>query len=463
MSAQAPQKKSRRVLLLAGAALLWLVALSALVAVLRADEEGHRVAHAAEPSGASRRITARPAMEAIHDKDDADATPIVIDEITVEKREICAGEENLVTVRAHAAREEDAPELQIIIDGTPGSQVALRPTSYLGPDGTAPRVTAHLGDERRVSAEIPPFEVRDCHPERILDVRHRAVPNAPGRVELWANVVQHGPGEQFKPVRYRWELSDGTREETTTPIFEKSFRGRRQDALFTHVLVTCIAESADGQTLMGRTNIELFNQAYEILARKGTVLLEVDHPQFPELDEKGIVNWPIRVWHHHNAPVTITAIRRIRVSRDGALGAGGGREQIDQVPVESVLGTNRIPSGWIDAKVTLDTHADPDVAYVLYEMTGRTDDGYPAGGGFSVMRPTELPTREKHVQVADVQLMAKIIAAQKILGKQYVTDEDIWRLEREGKLDTATIDPADLPEHLPATEPGPKLGRSKGR
>jgi len=448
----------RRRFLLAGGVVLWFVAVVVLVAVLRADDGGGNVARAGEPAGATRSITVRPAIQQARDDD---AAPIVIDEITVEKREICAGEENLVTVRAHTEREQDAPELQVLIDGNAGSQVALRPTSYLGPDGKPPRVIAHLGDQRRISAEIPPFEVRDCHPERILDVRHRAVPNAPGRVELWANVVQHGPGEQFKPVRYRWELSDGTREETTTPILEKSFRDRRQDALISHVLVTCVAENADGQTLMGRTNVELFNNAYEILARKGTVLLEVDHPQFPELDANGIVNWPIRVWHHHTAPVTVTAIRRIRVSRGSEPGGGGGREQIDEVPVESVLGTTRIPAGWIEATVRLDTKAEPDIAYVLYEMVGHTDDGYPAGGGFSVMRPTELPTRDKHTQVADVQLMAKIMAAQKILGKQYVSDEDIWRLEREGKLDNASIDPADLPEHIPAPEPGPKLGHSK--
>jgi hypothetical protein len=48
------------------------------------------------------------------------------------------------------------------------------------------------------------------------------------------------------------------------------------------------------------------------------------------------------------------------------------------------------------------------------------------------MRPTELPTRERHDPVVDPQLQARILRAREILGQAYVTDEDLWRLEREG-------------------------------
>src|SRR5689334_17758918 len=54
--------------------------------------------------------------------------PPVIDSITVEKDEVCEGEENLVTVRAHTPDDNDA-FLHYQIGPTRGSPVALR--SYL--------------------------------------------------------------------------------------------------------------------------------------------------------------------------------------------------------------------------------------------------------------------------------------------------------------------------------------------
>ena len=68
-------------------------------------------------------------------------------------------------------------------------------------------------------------------------------------------------------------------------------------------------------------------------------------------------------------------------------------------------------------------------------LAGHTDDGLVVFGSFSVMRPMAAPTPEKHTPVSDPLLVAKIVATQKILGQKYVSQEDIWRLEREGKLD----------------------------
>ncbi|HLL85182.1 MAG TPA: hypothetical protein VK420_21105, partial [Longimicrobium sp.] len=63
--------------------------------------------------------------------------------------------------------------------------------------------------------------------------------------------------------------------------------------------------------------------------------------------------------------------------------------------------------------------------------------------------------------VEDPVLKAKILAARKILNQPYVTDEDIWRLEREGKLAHLQANPTPRPERIvdprdpQAKDPGP--------
>ena len=94
---------------------------------------------------------------------------------------------------------------------------------------------------------------------------------------------------------------------------------------------------------------------------------------------------------------------------------------------------------------------------MLYRVIGRTDDGYLASGQFSVMRPAEAPTPEKSdFRVQDPQMIAKILAAQRLLGQKSVTDEDIWRLQRLGKLEGATVDRSQLPARWVDEPAGPK-------
>lgn len=381
---------------------------------------------------------------------------VVIDSVEVEKQRVCAGEENLITVRAHAVDPADAPELRIFIDGQPGTRVALRPDAYLKPDGSPPKVTALLDDHRQVSVEIPRFDVvESCRPARTLIVQSRAVPNLEDTWELWAHVVErseHGApiASAFRPVRYHWQFDAGGSVDSESPIITRSFRDRPQTSLVSEVLITCTAHAPDGTTLVARHLLQFHNLAYETLARKGTIRLQVDHAQFPEPNERGVVVWPVRIWHHYDAPVMISELWAVRVDRSNRT----LREE--RVDIKRVLGTARVPPTGIDATVQLDTRAEPDVAYVMYRVIGRADDGVPAAGGFSVMRPTDPPTREHHVPVNDPQLVAKIVTAQRILGRSSVTDEDLWRLEREGKLDGATIDPSELPARWRDEPVGPK-------
>src|SRR6266542_4443880 len=89
--------------------------------------------------------------------------PPIIDEISVEKSVVCEGEENLVTVRAHAPDPRDDGYLRYVVAGQPGSQVPIR--SYRNTSGLPrpPQTIQVIGRSDATTTEkVPDFTVRDC-------------------------------------------------------------------------------------------------------------------------------------------------------------------------------------------------------------------------------------------------------------------------------------------------------------
>ena len=119
------------------------------------------------------------------------------------------------------------------------------------------------------------------------------------------------------------------------------------------------------------------------------------------------------------------------------MAGGGSANTPEPVDVASLLGTIAIPPGpdGITTEVVLDTVADPETFSVNYALSGRSADGLPVVGTFSVMKPPPVPTAENSRPITDPVLKAKILAARKLLAKAVVNDDDIAMLERAGKLD----------------------------
>jgi hypothetical protein len=57
-----------------------------------------------------------------------------------------------------------------------------------------------------------------------------------------------------------------------------------------------------------------------------------------------------------------------------------------------------------------------------------------ARGEIAILRPQPRPTRDNSVPIDDPALAAKIRRAMQILNQPTVSQEDLFRLEREGKL-----------------------------
>ncbi|AGC42962.1 hypothetical protein MYSTI_01630 [Myxococcus stipitatus DSM 14675] len=361
----------------------------------------------------------------------------IIDEVSVEKREVCSGEDNLVSVRAHSPDGNDA-YLHTTIGAGTGMRVPLR--VWREADGTyeLPTVTVFGKNNVSTTVRVPSYTVKDCEPERLVEVFSRRVPNTEEEFEFLARILERPrkdapPRASFTPVKFVWTFDGQPPVTTQTPIVTRSLSPdpSRPRAMYAQHLVRVEVSDASGKKAVGRSSLQLLDTTFENFDKKGIVtLLAVGTPRFPSEDAQGVVRQTFRVSHRWKGPVRLERVTALR-TRTPEPEAPPMPEDSDTVS----LGVAIIPEGpGVDIPVSLDTRSDSGVTHVTYMLEGRTAEGHPARGTFSVMRPPPRPTRENSRPVTDPLLLAKVKRARELLGQTFVTDEDLWRLEREGRF-----------------------------
>ena len=330
----------------------------------------------------------------------------VIDEITFEKPEVCSGEENLVTIKAHTTNGTD-DFLHYVIDGQMGQASAVRLWRDDGGAITGKHFVTVFGRGNvATSVPLPEYEVKDCRPHYIIGIDARLRANTSADFDLNAKIIgvqrplteadkQRGapkppPGPKpFKAVSYAWSFGDGQSVTTLGPLVEHSYEARPQNALYAYYVIGVDVRGAQGEHESGRTTLALINPAFEELKTKGRVVIMASlDSRFPQLGSDGKVTQHVRLWHAQPGPVTVEHAAMTKYF----VGASGETNP-EEVDVAAVLGTTTIPAGHegITTTVVLDTQAEPDTFAITYALTGTSAEGYPAAGSFSVMKPPARP------------------------------------------------------------------------
>ena len=368
--------------------------------------------------------------------------PPIIDEVTVEKPEVCSGEDNLITVRAHSPDGNDAYLHSTIGTGV-GMRVPLRVWLEEGSTYEQPRVTVFGKDNVSASVLVPRYTVKECEPERLVDVYSRRVPNSEEDYEFLVRIHELPRRDEprrkpFAPVRFVWTFDDAPSVTTTVPTvtWTLSPQPNRPAAMYHQHLVRVEAIDASGRKATGRSSLQLLDPTFENFDKKGVVtVLAVGTPRFPTEDEAGVVRQRFRLFHRWRGPVTLERVTALRARRPEPKAP-----PLPEEATEASLGVETLPEGrGAEVSVSLDTKAEPDVGMITYVLEGRTTDGHPARGTFSLMRPPPRPTKENSVPVTDPRLLAKVKRARELLGQDFVTDEDLWRLEREGRFEDLAV------------------------
>ena len=355
----------------------------------------------------------------------------VVDAVDVEKAEVCEGEENLVSVRAHAAGGDDA-WLHYTVGGEAGARVPLR--AWLGRDGAAPRqeVTVFGEDNVATRVTVPPYVVKPCRPDRMVRVTARLLPNSIEERELTAEVLTRRGAPGFVARRWRWSFGDGATAETRGPVAVHDYAARPQRTAWAQLLAEVEVEGEDGERVKGRLALQLPNPAFDARRRGVVALFAQPSPRFPaERGPDHLVEQGFRLWHAEDRPVQLTRVIVRRLRR----GDGAGRAAaVTEVSPASVLGAAQVPPGrGVEIRLAHAFGDDPELRGIVWELEGIGADGTPARGELTLLRPPPRPTAADSRPVTDPARQARIRAALRLLGKDTVSEEELWQLEREGK------------------------------
>lgn len=374
------------------------------------------------PAGSA--VAAKPEQK--HEGSDAP----VIDEIVVEKTHVCKGEDVLVTVRSHDPKGTDDEWLRTVIDGQTGASMPLR---YLVDDSKAPRTIQVFGKNQRAVtlAKVPHVTVMDCSAPQIVQVGFALVPNAEDTFRIAVRVQTRQDQPPVNMCSFEWDFGDGKSASTAEPWVEHGYLERPQKGLDASFLIRARLLPCDGGTpLTGRTVLTLQNiYAEQKETKRISGLIIVPDPRYPERGSDDVVrqNALVRTWE--NTPVRITKV----TYRDTI--PSQSTEPLEPVDVSagSFLGRDTVGSDFIKVALSYDMKQNPGWLMRRYELEGIASDGTRVYGSFTLMAPSKLD-RETSPKLEDPEMKERVIAAMKLTGKQQVSDEDLMRLEQEGKL-----------------------------
>ena len=148
-----------------------------------------------------------------------------------------------------------------------------------------------------------------------------------------------------------------------------------------------------------------------------------------------MVRQKFRIWHAEDVPVELTGATLSRLLMPSSAGSSPPVPEAVAVDPARLLQHRDIPPGAVrEESLQYDFGADPAAYAVTYEIQGVTPAGMQARGSLALLRPPPKPTRENSVPIDDPAMANKIRRAMAILKQDTVSQEDLWRLEREGKL-----------------------------
>ncbi len=139
-----------------------------------------------------------------------------------------------------------------------------------------------------------------------------------------------------------------------------------------------------------------------------------------------MVRQGFRVWHYESEPVELVSV--VAYELGPASAARSSQPVMTEIDVGSIFSQTQIaPGKSLDITLTV-PFANPEVYGKNFIVDGTTESGMAARGGFSVLKPPPKPTAENSTPISDPVLIGKIKKAMRLLHKDVVSQEDLWRL-----------------------------------
>jgi hypothetical protein len=377
--------------------------------------------------------------------------PFRIVDVTVDKPEVCRGEQTVIRVRAEDDR-GTADWLLPTIGGKTGWAVVMAPPGHAAgrykigvvvtdPEGGAP-------DDAQ-----PPYQragayitLKDCDAPAVLRVTLAKAGEAEEDLRLAA--AYHGaPGEI--PASYVWDFGDASAQTTTKerearhlfPSEEERGPGKR---VFTY-LIHVDALDASGKVLAsGVKDVWLRNRKEELKHTMHVLQLMAEFPPMPRKEENGDRVLDIKL---KNIDMTETANITNLEYRLGPCD-GKATAEIQQHSAGDVFPAGSVPPrGTLQGQLRWPAGSSDAVCFLDVAIHGTSSPGKLAvGGGFSMR--TQIVSGVGAIPIGNPEQSRALAKMMKERGTNYLSPEDAARANL-GKIPNQPTPPPLAPRHAP--------------
>lgn len=344
-----------------------------------------------------------------------------IRKVHLEKETVCAGDDFEVRVDA---RDPDGREKDLIfkVAEKVGNPVILK---YYG-EGTHDIVVT-VRDYTRIDTKTVTVNVVNC-PDRPL-VFMKATPH-PMRPEEGEFEVVKMEGFTGK-TSYLWDFGDGTTKKTETGYATHNYFARDQKRFHSTFTVKVTVTDEKNTSATARATIDFPNVQW-ISSQMGAATIPISYNRFP-VNRDGAYTVDVNMKNIHSESLSFGDAEVEYVSCDSerppevrAYGVGALLSQTS-IARNAVANSTLTLAGGMMPKSTCN---------VTIKLKGSTQSGKAVNAALYLTIPVsnEDLKYKKHQVVEDPELDRKIQQAKKILGKDFVTVDELRTLEKEGKL-----------------------------
>jgi hypothetical protein len=416
-------KKHRWTLLIAGS-----VALIGLVLILRGG--GEKESALAEKDPASAMNFYMNLFSSSAGQSDIDPSKIetfeverkdFIKKVHLEKETVCSGDDFEVKVDA---RDPDGRDKDLIfkVAEKVGNPVILK---YYG-EGTQDIVVT-VRDYKRIDTKTVSVNIVKCPDRPLVYLKAAPHPMRPEEGEFEVIKLEGFSGK----TRFSWDFGDGTTKKTDTGYATHNYFARDQKRFHSTFTIKVTVTDEKNTSATARATIDFPNVQW-ISSQMGAATIPMVYNRFP-VKKDGAYTVDVNMKNIHNESLSLGDAEVEYVSCDGerpsetrAYGAGALLSQTS-IARNAVANATLTLAGGMMPKSTCN---------VTIKLKGSTQSGTSVNATMYLTIPVsnEDLKYKKHQVIDDPELDRKVQKAKKLLGKDFVTVDELRTLEKEGKL-----------------------------
>lgn len=346
----------------------------------------------------------------------------IIQDVILEKKTVCSGEDFLVTVVGHNPNGSDA-NLAYRVGDARGNPAIIR---FIKP-GKREFYVVVQDEGSHIDFKKVDINVVDC-PDRVQLVLEGKLASLKSEEAEFEVVKKTGIGER---CTYEWDFGDGSKTNGTYGYITHNYALRDQKAFQSAFTVTVKATDSEGRTATGRCSISLPNTHY-ISSLLNDAIIPAQYNSFPVL--KG---------SYYEVPVSFKNIYDTDAFFSGAVievqpcASSKNSAAVNANP-GSLLGVSRLTAGETSSDVLrIDRSMIPaGTCNLIVRLTGELANQKPVTSAVYLnIVPEGTDAADRKKVVSDKNMVEKLEKAARILGRgRPITPDDLKRLEKEGKL-----------------------------